>query len=101
MSRGKRIIIFFLSLALLAVIYFLTKKNLAALGDTPPIIIFSSLIMLAFVTLFLEHFFTRPTDVLASTIAILLLLAPLRTHLDKMGIWYNIFFFYNFLLDSR
>lgn len=54
--------------------------------------------MLSFVTLFLEHFFTRPTDVLASTIAILLLLAPLRSHLEKMGRWYWIFFAYNVLL---
>ena len=54
--------------------------------------------MLSFVTLFLEHFFTTPTDVIASTIAILLLLAPLQSHLDKMGRWYWLFFSYNLLL---
>jgi uncharacterized protein len=51
--------------------------------------------MLSFVTLFLEHYFTRPTDVLASTIAILLLIAPLAHHLSKFGIWYWLFFAYN------
>jgi hypothetical protein len=54
--------------------------------------------MLSFIVLFLEHFFTTPTDVLASTIAILLLLAPMQSQLIKFGIWYWIFFTYNLLL---
>jgi hypothetical protein len=54
--------------------------------------------MLSFVTLFLEHFFTKPTDVLASTISILLLLSPLHSQLSKLGIWYEIFYVYNVIL---
>lgn len=60
--------------------------------------LFSALLMLSFVTLFLEHFFTTPTDVLASTIAILLLIAPLQSQLSKFGHWYWFFGGYNILL---
>jgi predicted membrane protein len=62
------------------------------------VVIFSALVMLSFVTLFLEHFFTKPTDVLASTISILLLLSPLHSQLSKLGIWYEIFYVYNVIL---
>jgi hypothetical protein len=62
------------------------------------VVIFSALVMLSFVTLFLEHFFTAPTDVLASTISILLLLSPMRSQLSKLGIWYEIFYVYNVFL---
>ena len=48
--------------------------------------------MLAFSILFVEHFFTKPADVLASNIAILLMLSPLKEHLDKMGVWYLFLF---------
>jgi len=98
MSKGKRIILFLTSLILLSIIYLLIRTPLDQLADAPTVLIFSSLIMLSFVTLFLEHFFTTPTDVLASTIAILLLLAPLRTQLNKMGLWYDVFFLFNLIL---
>src|SRR5690554_2137708 len=64
------------------------------------VVLFSALLMLSFVTLFLEHFFTTPTDVLASTIAILLLLAPLHSQLNRLGNWYWLFFGYNLVLLS-
>jgi hypothetical protein len=54
--------------------------------------------MLSFATLFLEHYFTTPTHVLLSAISILLLMAPLHSHLSKFGQWYWIFFGYNLLL---
>ena len=54
--------------------------------------------MLSFVTLFLEHFFTTPTDVVASTLAILLVLSPLRDKLSRFGVWYDLFYAYNLAL---
>ena len=54
--------------------------------------------MMSFVTLFLEHWFTRPTDVLATSISILLVLAPLRQQLDALGVWYTIFFGYTLVM---
>jgi len=59
---------------------------------------FAALAMLSFTTLFLEHFFTTPTDVVASTLAILLLLAPIHEDLSKFGWWYSGFVGYNALL---
>lgn len=45
--------------------------------------------MLAFGTLVLEHYFTKPTDVLSSAISILLAIAPLQQDLTPaMGVWY-------------
>jgi hypothetical protein len=48
--------------------------------------------------LFVEHFFSKPTDVLASSISILLLLSPIKSELLTMGVWYDAFFIYNLLL---
>lgn len=97
MGKAQRIILFAIVLGLLFVVFKLS------IGDWIPepsylVVIFVALIMLSFVTLFLEHFFTTPTDVLASTISILLLLSPLHNQLSKLGIWYKIFFGYNLLL---
>lgn len=61
-------------------------------------LIFTSLLMVSFVTLFLEHWFTKPTDVLAASISILLVLAPLRQELIELGIWYVVFFSYNLVM---
>jgi hypothetical protein len=59
---------------------------------------FAALVMLSFSTLFLEHFFTTPTDVVASTLSILLLLSPIHAELSRFGSWYNWFVTYNALL---
>ncbi|MDE0401420.1 MAG: DUF87 domain-containing protein [Candidatus Poribacteria bacterium] len=58
-------------------------------------IIFTSLVMMSFATLFLEHWFTKPTDVLAASTSILLVLSPLADELTTFGIWYTVFFAYN------
>lgn len=97
MTRGIRTIIFAITFILLLIVFYFST------GDFFPkssinVILFSALLMLSFVTLFLEHYFTSPTDVLASTIAILLLISPLKDHLSNYGIWYIIFWFYNALL---
>ena len=97
MTKGKRILLFIVTLILLSIVYAVTNKKLNTLGDVY-VVLFSSLIMLSFITLFLEHFFTKPTNVLASTIAILLLLSPLRSELSNFGAWFNLFYSYNSLL---
>jgi hypothetical protein len=67
-------------------------------SSDPSIVIFSSLLMISFVASFIEEFFTVPSDVLSSTISILLLVAPLHDKLDKFGAWYWRFFYYNVCL---
>jgi len=97
MSKIKRLILFVISFVLLMVIFLATTGSVFPSSEQS-VVLFSSLIMLSFVTLFLEHFFTTPTDVLASTISILLLLAPMQVQLSKFGQWYWIFMGYNILL---
>ena len=45
--------------------------------------------------LLLEHFFSAPTDVLAASLSILLLIAPLHEQLADLGAWYHVIFYYN------
>jgi len=98
MGKTQRILLFGLCLFLLGVTYLLTRSALTVIPGPVSTIIISSLIMISFVALFLEHFFTTPTDVLASTVAIILLLAPLRKQLSQMGLWYGLFLGYCALL---
>lgn len=96
-SRVKRISTFLIALALLLLVFRITYGH--PFPSTPPsLVLFASLLMLSFVTLFVEHFFTTPTDVLASTLAILLLISPVRGELSRFGVWYWIFYGYNLLL---
>src|SRR4030042_5878650 len=97
MNKIQRIILFMITLGLVFVVFRVATGNWIPTSDVF-VVIFSALVMLSFVTLFLEHFFTTPTDVLASTIAILLLLAPLRAQLANLGRWYEGFFAYNLVL---
>lgn len=94
MPKGQRVIVFLVTLLLLYGVYFLFKVPIDLLGDKG-IVLLSALVMLSFTTLFAEHYFTRPTDVVASTVSILLLLAPMHASLEKTGIVYWIFFGYN------
>ena len=97
MGKVQRITVFLISIGLLLIVFKVATGNWTGTSETF-IVIFSCLVMLSFVSLFLEHFFTKPSDVLASTISILLLLAPLRSQLANMGLWYYIFCAYNGLL---
>lgn len=93
MSKGQRIIVFLSTLVLLLICYVAFKTPID-LMKSKGIVIISALIMLSFTTLLAEHFFTRPTDVVASAISILLLLSPIHSELNEMGIWYWIFWGY-------
>ncbi|HZK12299.1 MAG TPA: DUF87 domain-containing protein [Atribacterota bacterium] len=97
MSREKRIILFIISFLILVVIVF-TSNYFSSLDYVAKIILFSTLLMLSFTTFLLEHFFTTPSNVLASSISIILLLAPLKMELNEFGIWYWIYFIYALLI---
>ncbi len=84
MDKNQRVVLFSTYiLVLFGILYFNTKQFIPS--EQHEVIILSSLLMLSFTVLFLEHFFTRPTDVLASTISILLLLAPIKAQLSKFA----------------
>ena len=51
-------------------------------------IIFSALFLMSASVLLFEPFFTRPTDVIAASVSILLLLVPSARMLESWGIWY-------------
>ncbi len=91
MTKGIRLIIFIALAVLLTVIYWFFKGAIFP-EDTIGIVIFSSLLMLSFNTLILEHYFTKPTDVLAASIAILLLITPIKKDLVNLGAWYDALF---------
>ena len=94
MTKGMRLISFVsLALILIAIFFFWIGSPFPSSIDG--LIIFSALLMLSFNTLILEHYFTKPTDVLASSIAILLTITPLKNSLTSLGVWYSIYWFYN------
>lgn len=94
MPKGQRIFVFIAVLILLLIGYFVFKAPIDALSNKG-IVIISSLIMLSFTSLLAEHFFTRPTDVVASAVSILLLLSPIQSELKDMGFWYWLFWGYS------
>jgi hypothetical protein len=93
MNKTQRIILFAIFLGTLAILYFF-NHDFRNLNDTIKVVIISTLIMLSFTSLFLEHFFTTPSDVLASSLAIILLLAPIKDMLNNFGKWYYIYLSY-------
>ena len=97
MGKGDRVKLFVIEMILLSAIYYFWQGGLHFTSSTATLILIS-LVMISLVTLFLEHWFTKPADVLAASTSILLVLAPLRGELTDFGIWYLIFFFYNLLM---
>jgi hypothetical protein len=63
------------------------------------VVLFTALLMVSFVSLFIEKFYTAPSNVLLSNVSILLLIAPLHSQLSRFGIWYWLFFSYNLILS--
>jgi hypothetical protein len=96
-SKTQRIILFIIASGFLFLIFYLSTGKFIPSSEQS-IVLLTALLTLSFVTFFLEHFFTTPTDVLASTISILLLMAPLQSQLANFGVWYWIFFGYNLFL---
>lgn len=97
MSKGRRIAIFTICAVLLALVFLMSRQELGLPAEIMAVL-FSSMLMISFVALFLEHWFTVPTDVISSTISILLVMAPMHVLLSSIGPLYWLFFGYNLLL---
>ncbi|MCF6155745.1 MAG: ATP-binding protein [Candidatus Brocadia sp.] len=87
MTKGQRITIFLGTMLVLGIVYWVYRNPISAMGDRA-IIVLSALVTLSFVSLLAEHYFTRPTDVVASTLSVLLLLSPIHPLLAETGGWY-------------
>lgn len=97
MSKGQRIAVFTVAMLVLFGGYLVYRAEIMELS-TPGIVLVSALIMMAFTILFSEHYFTRPTDVVASTVSVLLLLSPLHAQMRELGAWYWVLWGYSALL---
>lgn len=97
MPKSQRIVLFLIYLIFIAAISFVHNGEFIPV-ESSYIVMYSALVMLSFIVLFVEHYFTKPTDVLSSSVAIMLLLSPVQGELSRLGIWYLIFFNYNVLL---
>jgi hypothetical protein len=97
MTKGTRLIIFFALAVILTAIYWFFNGTPFP-SDTVGLVIFSSLLMLSFNSLILEHYFTKPTDVLATSIAVLLTITPIRKDLVNLGNWYDTLFLFSLTL---
>lgn len=97
MDKSSRIITFITLILLLAVLFLKTTTIFSENGIK--IIVFSCLFMMCFTLLLMEHFFTKPADVLANSLSILLMIGPMKMELNKLGIIYLIFIFYFIFLS--
>jgi hypothetical protein len=89
MTKGVRLTVFIIFVLLVTGIFIQFGNQMISYNQNIKVLIFSSALMLAFGTLVLEHYFTKPTDVLSSAISILLAITPLQQDLSPgMGAWY-------------
>jgi hypothetical protein len=84
MGQGPRLL-FFLVTVILAVGSILLWPDYVVVSSTVKVILFASLITAAFSATLIEHFFTKPTDVVANATAALLLVLPARQELASLG----------------
>ena len=96
MTKTTRIILFIITFFPLLFIPYLWQGTII-LTQTMPVLLWSALVVMAYTSFFIEHYFTKPTNVLVSTLTILLMLLPLREQLLEWGAWYNFFLSYNFV----
>ena len=91
MSVNQRLTFFVLFVVLVGVLFLLPPTNPQIQSEEATAILVSAMVLVSFCGLLLEHFFTRPTDVIAAGVSILLLLIPSRTLLNPWGVWYWVF----------
>ena len=87
MSKNHRLVTLVLLTAVLGVLFLFPPTSPTVSAEITALL-FSSLFLASFTALLLEHFFARPTDVLAAGVSILLLLVPSRDLLSGWGRWY-------------
>lgn len=93
MPNHQRLILLGLLTLLLALIFIYSPTTPKSAPEVNSLLL-TTLFLLSFTVLLLEHFFTTPTDVIAASVSILLLLVPMRPVLSPWGPWYWVFFFY-------
>lgn len=91
-SKNERIAVLSFLLALLAAIVW--YRPLASPTSEVDSVAYGSLVLLSLTVLLLEHFFAKPTDVIAAGVSVLLLLIPSESLFAAWGIWYEGFFYY-------
>lgn len=97
MTKNHRLIVLGLLAAVLLVLFAFppTSPNVESeIG----LLLFSSAFLMSFTALLLEHFFARPTDVLAAAVSILFLVIPSRPMLSGWGNWYWVILVYEVML---
>lgn len=87
MDKNQRLVVLLLLTALLTVLFFFPLTAPTGTREERALL-FSSLFLLSFTALLLEHFYGRPTDVIAAGVSILLLIIPARPLLTSWGGWY-------------
>jgi uncharacterized protein len=87
MHQGLRLIFFLLTITLAIALLAFWPAYLPV-SPTVKIVLFTTLITAAFAAALIEHFFTKPTDVVANATAVLLLLLPAHPDLEKFGWWF-------------
>jgi hypothetical protein len=94
MNSVSRIATFIVALLILAGILWLIPfppyldGELTGADESRLTILVSTLIVLSFAVLLLEHWFTKPIDALASAISAALAIAPSRSALSELDFWY-------------
>lgn len=99
MDKGSRLFTLVVVLSVAALILVIHWAEVASLGNAG-IVIFSAITMMALSILMLEHYFTRPTDVIATSTSVILLLAPVHADMKALGIWYWVLLSYAGLMLS-
>lgn len=97
MNKSTRIFVLVTILVALALVSLSFRSEILSIG-APGIVMLSAITMMALSILMLEHYFTRPTDVVATSISAILLLAPVHTEMASLGIWYWIILGYATLM---
>lgn len=97
MNKNQRIAVLVALTTVLAVVFLLDWTRPVVSSEISTIL-FAALFLLSFATLLLEHFFGRPTDVMAAAVSILLLIIPNQRLKEAWGIWYDVFLSYELLL---
>jgi hypothetical protein len=96
-QAGKSLRLGMISLVLIGTAFLLTKSNFQ--DQTSQIITYTCLIMLSLTTFFVEHYFTKPTDVFAAATSSLLLIAPLYPTLQpSLFSWFTLYTIYLIIL---
>ena len=92
-TKGLRLTIFIILTIIVGIIFYFLSNSIFLQKDVQ-VLIFSFALMLAFSSLVIEHYFTKPTDVLSTGLAILLSIGPLYQELSSnMGRLYWILVF--------